>query len=145
MNYFLSQCLVNFFVLMMHGLIYYFTAIFLTRAIKCTCFVEAVFCWQYVLDLLHWNKCWISLTSFWSVFFDGDHKMDTILVMINFFLSSVCFCLFPTDAAWDNIFSLVVSGNYIGIFFWKNGAGQRQNGCNYFMIQWNGQCSTACV
>ena len=49
------------------------------------------------------------------------------------------------------LISNIVSGNYIGIFFWfvlvnyigilsfQNGAGQRHNGCNFFMIQCNGQ------
>ena len=30
--------------------------------------------------------------------------MDTILDVKKVFLSSVCFLLFPTDVAWDNIF-----------------------------------------
>ena len=30
--------------------------------------------------------------------------MDTILDMTKVFLSTVCFRLFPTDVAWDNIF-----------------------------------------
>ena len=71
--------------------------------------------------------------------------MDTILDIIKVFLSSVCFSLVPTDFAWDNIFVLFMSGNYIGIFFWKNGAGHRHNGFNLFMIQCNGSCSTARV
>ena len=65
--------------------------------------------------------------------------MDTILDMTKVFLSSVCFRLLRTDVAWDNIFFLLfIPGNCIGIFFWKNGAGHRYNGCNLFMIQCNG-------
>ena len=60
--------------------------------------------------------------------------MDTILDMTKVFLSSVCFRLFPTDVACENIFFLFVSGNYIGISFWKVGAGHRHNGCNFSMI-----------
>ena len=29
--------------------------------------------------------------------------MDTILDMTKSFMSSVCFCLLPTDVAWENI------------------------------------------
>ena len=54
--------------------------------------------------------------------------MDTILDMTKVFLSSVCFRLFATDVAWDNFFLFFVSGNYIGILFWQNGAGHRYNG-----------------
>ena len=35
--------------------------------------------------------------------------MDTILDMTKVFMSSVCFRLFPTDVACDNIFSIVTS------------------------------------
>ena len=70
--------------------------------------------------------------------------MDTILDMTKVFLSSVCFRLFPTDVAWDNIFLLFVSGNYIGILFLQDGSGHRHIGCNLYMIQCNGKCSTAC-
>ena len=63
--------------------------------------------------------------------------MNTILY-INFFLSSVCFRLLPTDVAWDNFFILFKSGNSIGILFWKNGAGHRHNGSNFLMIRYNG-------
>ena len=31
--------------------------------------------------------------------------MDTILDMTKVFLSSICFCLLPTDVTWDNPFS----------------------------------------
>ena len=66
--------------------------------------------------------------------------MDTILDVTIVFLSSVCFLLFPTDVACDNIcFVLLVLGNYIGISFWQDGAGHRHNGCNFSMIQCNGQ------
>ena len=71
--------------------------------------------------------------------------MDTILDMTKVFLSSVCFLLFPTDVACDNILFFFVSGNYIGISFWQDGAGHRHNGCNFSMIQCNGQCSTLYV
>ena len=67
--------------------------------------------------------------------------MDTILDTTKVFLSSVCFRLFPTDVACDNIFILFVSGNYIGISFWQDGAGQRHNGYNFSKTQCNGQCS----
>ena len=30
--------------------------------------------------------------------------MDTILYMKTLFLYSVCFCLLPTDVAWDNFY-----------------------------------------
>ena len=50
--------------------------------------------------------------------------MDTILDTKKVFLSSVCFSLLPTDVAWDNLF-LFMSGNDIGIFLWKNGAGHQ--------------------
>ena len=69
--------------------------------------------------------------------------MDTILDMTKVFLSFVCFRLFPTDVACE--FFLFVSGNYIRISFWQDGAGHRHNGCNFSMIQRNGQCSTLCV
>ena len=62
--------------------------------------------------------------------------MDTILDMTKN-LSSACFCLLLTDAAWDNIFLLFILGNCIVILFWKNGAGHRHNGYNLFMIQCN--------
>ena len=75
----------------------------MTTVIKYPRFVGAVLRWQYAVDLLHWSKSWIALTSLWSVFFDGDVKMDTILDMTKVFLSSVCFCLFPIDVACDNI------------------------------------------
>ena len=45
--------------------------------------------------------------------------MDIILDMKFFFLSSVCFCLVPTDVSWAYIFSFVHAGNCIGIFFGK--------------------------
>ena len=64
--------------------------------------------------------------------------MDTILDMTKVFLSSVSFCLLPTDVAWNNIFILIMSGNFIGILFWQNCAGHRHNGCNLFMIRCNG-------
>ena len=35
-------------------------------------------------------------------------------------------------------FFLFVSDNYIGISFWQDGAGHRHNGCNFSMIQCNG-------
>ena len=59
--------------------------------------------------------------------------MDTILDVKKVFLSSVCFLLFPTDVACDKLFWFVL-GNYIGISFWKDGAGHRHNGCNFSMI-----------
>ena len=66
--------------------------------------------------------------------------MDTILDMTKVFLSSVCFLLFSTDVACDNILLLLfVLGNCIGISFWQDGAGHRHNGCNFYMIQCNGQ------
>ena len=43
--------------------------------------------------------------------------MDTILDMTKYFLSSVCFCLLLTDVAWDNIFLLLILGNFIGNYF----------------------------
>ena len=61
--------------------------------------------------------------------------MDTILDTTKVFLSSVCFLFFPTDVAFENIFLLFVSGYYIGISFWQDGAGHRHNGCNFYMIQ----------
>ena len=70
--------------------------------------------------------------------------MDTILDTTKVFLSSVCFLLFPTDVVCDNVF-LFVLGNYIGISFWQDGAGHRNNGCNFSMIQCNGKCSILCV
>ena len=43
--------------------------------------------------------------------------MDTILSMTKVFLYSFCFCLLPTDVAWDNIFffcsCLVIALAYI--------------------------------
>ena len=61
--------------------------------------------------------------------------MDTILDMTKVFLSSVCFCLLPTDVAWDNIlFLLFMLGNCIGISFWKNGTSHHHNLCNLFLI-----------
>ena len=69
--------------------------------------------------------------------------MDTILDVTKVFLSSVCFLLFPTDVACDNF--LFVSGNYIGILFWLDGASHRHSGFNFYMIQCNGQLSTACA
>ena len=54
--------------------------------------------------------------------------MDTILDMKKVFLSSVCFCLLPTDVAWDNVFLLFMPGNFIGVLFCKNGACHRHNG-----------------
>ena len=45
--------------------------------------------------------------------------MDTILDITKTFLYYVCFCLLPTDVAWDNIVFLFVSGNCIRIFFGK--------------------------
>ena len=71
--------------------------------------------------------------------------MDTILDMAKVFLSSVFFRFFPIDVACDNFFLLFVSGYYIGISFWQDGAGPRHNGCNFSMIQFNGKCSTLCV
>ena len=63
--------------------------------------------------------------------------MDTILDMTNVFLSSVCFCLLPIDAAWGNI--VFFSCRVIALaFFWKNSAGHRHNGCNLLMFQCNG-------
>ena len=44
-------------------------------------FCRSLFCWRYELDLLHWSKYLIEWTLFWSVFFDGDYTMDTILEM----------------------------------------------------------------
>ena len=99
--------MLTFFVLTMHGLIDHFTAIFLTWGIKCPHFAEAIFCWRYAIDLLHYSKSWIALTSLWYVFFYRDFTMDTILDMTKTFLSSVCFRLFrlfPIDAACDNMF-----------------------------------------
>ena len=106
---FLNALLV-LFVLTMHSLIDHFTDVFLTWAIKCPLFVEAFLCWRYALDLLHWSKSRIIWTSLWSVFFVGDVTMDTILDMAKVFLSSVCFLLFPTDVACDNIFSFIRVG-----------------------------------
>ena len=91
---FCLNALLTFFVQTMHGLIDHFNAVFLTWAIKCPRFVEAVFCWRYELDLLHWSKSWIALTSFWSVLFDGYDTMDTILDMTKDFLSSIFFVYF---------------------------------------------------
>ena len=71
--------------------------------------------------------------------------MDTILDMTKVFLSYVSFRLFPIDVACDIFFLLFVSGYYIGILFWQDGASHRQNGCNFSMIQCNGQCSALCV
>ena len=71
--------------------------------------------------------------------------MDTILDMTKVFLSYFYFRLFTIDVACDNIFLLFVSGYYIGISFWQDGAGHRHNGSNFSMIQCNGQCSTLCV
>ena len=71
--------------------------------------------------------------------------MDTILDMTKVFLSSVCLVYFQQMLHGTICFLLFASGNYIGILFWKNCAGHRHNGCNFFMIQCNGQCSTACV
>ena len=34
-------------------------------------------------------------------------------------------------------FILFISGNCIGILFWKNGTGHCHNGCNFFMIRCN--------
>ena len=104
------NALLTFFVLTIHGLIDHFTDVFLNWAIKCPRFVEALFCWRYELDLLHWNNSRIALTSFWSVFFDRVVTMDTILDMTKVFVSSACFRLFPTDVAWDNIFSFLRVG-----------------------------------
>ena len=57
--------------------------------------------------------------------------MDTILDMTKVFLSSSFFRLFPIDVACDNIFFLLfVSGYYIGILFWQDGAGNCHNECN---------------
>ena len=42
-------------------------------------------------------------------------------------------------------FLLFVPGYYIGISFWKDCAGHRHNGCNFYMIKYNGHCSTLCV
>ena len=64
--------------------------------------------------------------------------MDTILDMRKVFMYYFCLRLLPTDVAWDNVFLLFMSGNFIVIFFWKNGAGHRHNGCNLFMIKCNG-------
>ena len=44
--------------------------------------------------------------------------MDTILDTTKVFMSSACFCLLPTDFAWDNIF-FFMSGNCIGLFLEK--------------------------
>ena len=88
----------------MHGLIDHFTDVFLTWAIKCPHFVEALFCWRYALDMLHWIKSWIALTSFWSIFFDRDDTMDKILDTKKVFLYSACFRFFPTDVAWEIYF-----------------------------------------
>ena len=104
------NALLIFLVLAMRGLIDHFTDVFLTWAIKCPRFVEAVLRWRYALDLLHWSKSLIVWTSLWSVFFDGDVTMDTILDMTKVFLSSVSFLLFPTDIACDNIFCFVRVG-----------------------------------
>ena len=90
------------FFLTMHGLIYHFTDLFLTWAIKCPRFVEDFVCWHYAIDLLNWSKSSIELTLLWSVFFDVGVTIDTILDMTKKFPSSVCFCLFPIDVACDN-------------------------------------------
>ena len=141
------NALLIFLVLTMHGLIYHFTDEFLTWAIKCPRFVEVFFCWQYALDLLHWSKSRIALTSFFSVFFDGDVTLDTILDMAKVFLSSVYFILFYFQQMLHvTIFLLLfVLGYYIGISFWKYGSGHRHDGYNFSMIHCNGKCSTAWV
>ena len=48
--------------------------------------------------------------------------MDTILNITKVFMYFVCFSLLPTDVVWYNFFLLFMSGNFIGILFWKNGA-----------------------
>ena len=45
-----------FLVLTMHDLIDHFTDVFLTWAIKSPRFVEALFSWQYALDVVDWSK-----------------------------------------------------------------------------------------
>ena len=71
--------------------------------------------------------------------------MYTILNTTKVFMPYVCFRLFSTDFACENIFLLFVSSYYIGISFWQDGAGHRHNGYNFSIIQYNGQCSTLCV
>ena len=65
--------------------------------------MNEAYCFGKMVDLLHWSQSRIALTLLWSVFFDGDVKMDTILDMTKVFLSSVCFRLFPIDVACENI------------------------------------------
>ena len=69
--------------------------------------------------------------------------MDTILDVKKFFCLQFVFSYF--QQMLHVIIVLFVSGNYIGILFWQDGAGHLHNGCNFSMIQCNGQCSTLCV
>ena len=72
--------------------------------------------------------------------------MDTILDMTKTILSSVCFRLLTTDVAWDNIFFFCLCREItLAYLFCQDGTVHRHNGCNFFMIQCNGQFSTACV
>ena len=113
------NALLIFLVLTMRVLMDHFTDVLLTWAIKFPRFVEAVFCWRYALDLLHWSKSWIELTSFWSVFFDEDDTKDTILDMTKVFCLLFVFVYFQQMLHVKFLFLLFVLGNYIGISFWK--------------------------
>ena len=139
--YFLNALLI-FLVLTMHGLIDHFTDVFLTWSIKCPRFVEAFLCWQYALDLLHGSKSQIVWTSLWSVFFVGDVTMDTILDMTKKICLLFVFVYFQQMLHVTIFFLLFVSGYYIGILFWQDGAGHCHNLCNFFMIQCNRKCFT---
>ena len=64
--------------------------------------------------------------------------MDTKLDIKKAFLSSFCFCLLPTDVAWDIFSPLFMLGNCIGICFGKMAPVTAIMDAILFMIQCNG-------
>ena len=63
--------------------------------------------------------------------------MDTILDTKTKLCLLLVFVYYQLILHGTIFFLLFMSCNFIGILFWKNGAGHWHNGCNLFMIQHN--------
>ena len=100
---FCLNSLPTFFVQTMRVLIYHFTSVLWTWAIKCPRFVEAFFLWRYALGMLHWSKSLIAWTFFDLIYLMEMIKWTQYWIWQKF--SIFCLFLFITNrCCMGNIF-----------------------------------------